>query len=356
MPVARSMIQVFLHWWLEQLASLVPAIWREMGYRVPDCILFTQEHAMVSAAVRRRGFLQSLGQFDTDRRGAAALGAALSHVGGRPLGAVLQPVDPNVLRKVVSLPLLARRNLRQVLEFELDHETPFRAEDVVWHYRICRIDRAAERIDVELLMVPRRLLTRACELAEAAGLRTEAVEIADSDGHMHRIGLSAASAHRQGLARHRTAALAVLLLGLALTTVVLPFVQVERSLLQTRHEVERLRAVAGEATELRRQIEQLSRATHLLDGERGRVRDPLTVLAAATNAVPDGSYLMEFSLHGERAMLVGLSPSSAELIPALAATKPFRDPTFGAPVVRPDGSKLELFTIGAALAVTNGGG
>jgi general secretion pathway protein L len=91
-----------------------------------------------------------------------------------------------------------------------------------------------------------------------------------------------------------------------------------------------------------------------MTNERARVRDALHVLAAATQALPDNTYLTEFSLRSEQARLVGFSPSAANLIKVLAETAPFRDPTFGAPVVHPDNGKLEMFTIRVMLDPTNG--
>ena len=95
-----------------------------------------------------------------------------------------------------------------------------------------------------------------------------------------------------------------------------------------------------------------SSAAATVAGQYDQYRDPLTVLAAATAALPDSTYLTEFTLHGDHATLVGLSPSAARLIEILAKTPPFRDPTFGAPVVRPRGKTLELFTINATVAPT----
>ncbi len=321
---------------------------------MPDCILISDDQAMLTAATRHRGRLQPLGRFEADRQGAAALGAAIGHTGKRPLPAIISPSTSQTLSKVISLPLVARRNLARVLEFEMDHETPFCADDVFWCYRVQRLDRVAERLDVELVLVRRQTVEKVRGLVEAAGLRLDALEVQDSSGRRNRIGLSDGAAREGSKAPRVNVGLAGLLALLAIAAVVLPFVRLEQALGGTRAEVDRLHGIAVEATTLRKQIQQLTSAARFLASERSRVRNPLMVMAAATRALPASSYLTEFSLRGDHAVLVGLSPSAANLIPALASTKPFRDATFGAPVVRPDGNKLELFTINAALDAASG--
>ena len=49
-----------------------------------------------------------------------------------------------MLAKTVTLPLAAERELEQVLAFEMDRETPFKAEELYWIHR-SHSGRPAER-------------------------------------------------------------------------------------------------------------------------------------------------------------------------------------------------------------------
>lgn len=346
------MIQDFIHWWFGQLSSLAPAGWRETGSESQDCIVLSEDGAAFTAVARRRGATQTLGRFDADQQGAAMLAAAVGRLGARQLPIVLSPPASQALRKTLLLPRAAQRSLGQALEFEMERETPFRSDEIVWHYRVRRQDNAHDRIEVELLLVPRYAIARVCEFLHAAGLRAVAVEIAGGNGSLSRVGLQPHGSGDDRTARRVSLALAGAAGVLAVTAAVLPFARVGLALVEARSEVARLQTVGNDTVALRQEIEHLSEAQRLIAAERARVRDPLQVLAAATQALPDSTYLTEFSLRGEQATMVGLSPSAANLIAVLSAAPPFRDPAFAAPVVRPEGGKMELFTIRTQLDPT----
>lgn len=347
------MIQEFFHWWLGQLSSLAPAGWCDVGAQAQDCIVLSEDGAAYAAIVRRRGATQMLGRFDSDQRGADMLRVAVGRLGTRPLPVVLSPPAAQALRKTLLLPRAAQRNLRQALEFEMERETPFRADEIVWQYRIRRQDSPHDRIEVELLLVPRYAIARTCDFVQAAGLRTVAVETVAGDGRSLRISLQEQDSGEGRDKRRVNLALAGAAIVLAIVAVAVPFVRVGLALVAARSEVARLQKVGDETVALRQDIDRLSQAQRFIAMERARVRDPLQVLAAATQALPDSTYVTEFSLRGEQATMVGLSPSAANLIPVLSAGAPFRDPTFGAPVVRPEGGKMELFTIKVQLDPTS---
>lgn len=281
------------------------------------------------------------------------LRAAVDRLGTRLLPVILSPPAAQALRKTLLLPRAVQRNLRQALAFEMARETPFRADEIVWQYRIGRRQDSHDRIEVELLLVPRYAIARICDFAQAAGLRAMAVETVAGDGCSLRISLQERDSGEGRDKRRVNQALAGAAAVLAIGAVAVPFARVGLALVEARGDVARLQKVGDETVALRQDIDLLSQAQRFITMERARVRDPLQVLAAATQALPDSTYLTEFSLRGEQATMVGLSPSAANLIPALSAGASFRDPTFGAPVVRPEGGKMELFTIKVQLAPTS---
>lgn len=343
------MIEAFLVWWMEQLSGLVPAGLRQVDQAGRSGLLLTLDDAAITAALRKRGSSMAVGRFPIDRRGQDALTEELRRSHSRRLPLILSVPGRAVLRKSMTLPLVARRNLRQILEMEMEHETPFAPDEVVWDYRIARLDREFDRMEIELFLVPRERIAPIDEVARNAGVLPDAVEITGDGGigPLH-IPLNSAAATRPAL-RHAGVAAGCAALLLAVVAAALPYVRLERALLDARADVAALQDKVTAATALRDEVERLSRPMAFLARERARAYDPLTVLAAATRAIPNDAYLTEISLHGDHVTLVGFSPSAADLIGVLSAAKPLRDATFGAPVVRPDGNKLELFSINANL-------
>jgi general secretion pathway protein L len=107
---------------------------------------------------------------------------------------------------------------------------------------------------------------------------------------------------------------------------------------------------SAEAATFRKDAGQIAAAIGFLAKERSKNGSALTALAAATNTLPDDSYLSALSLRAGRLTLNGRSPSAAQVIGVLAQSPDFREPAFEAPVTRDPDNDLEAFTISVALA------
>ena len=75
------------------------------------------------------------------------------------------------------------------------------------------------------------------------------------------------------------------------------------------------------------------------------IKGGIAVLAAATDVMPDDTYLTEIELRGRKVTLTGHSAAASRLIGALAAAGGFRNPGFAAPITRIEALHSELFTI-----------
>ncbi|HWD59051.1 MAG TPA: hypothetical protein VG308_12265, partial [Stellaceae bacterium] len=75
------------------------------------------------------------------------------------LPVVLRLADDDVLCKTITLPLGAERDLVQVLVFEMDRETPFAVDEVVWGYRVVGRDRQRGQLTLRLRLISRAGLT-----------------------------------------------------------------------------------------------------------------------------------------------------------------------------------------------------
>ena len=69
------------------------------------------------------------------------------------------------------------------------------------------------------------------------------------------------------------------------------------------------------------------------------------MLAAITDALPDDTYLSDFTLHHREISLMGQSRDAAALIQRLSDNSVVRDPGFSAPVTRDPGTGVDNFSI-----------
>jgi len=63
-----------------------------------------------------------------------------------------------VLTRTLSLPAAAEDNLRQVLSFEMDRQTPFKADQIYFDSRVLGRDASGRNLQVELVLLPRAQL------------------------------------------------------------------------------------------------------------------------------------------------------------------------------------------------------
>src|ERR1700751_6263663 len=149
------MIREFFTWWFRQLAELLPQRLRQSAFSVADALVVAPIGPLASGVeavtihLRRNGRATTVGQFNLGDVGLAEL----PRTAGK--ATVLRLGESDVLGKTISLPLAAERELDQVLAFEMDRETPFKAEEIYWGHRIETADRKNGRLSVRLFLVPK---------------------------------------------------------------------------------------------------------------------------------------------------------------------------------------------------------
>ena len=226
------MVREFFAWWFGQLADLLPQGLRRSALNAADALVITPigplGHGAEAVVVdlRRNGKETSLGHF---RYRCRRLGGTAPH--RRDDRACSASANSEVLAKTVTLPLAAERELDQVLAFEMDRETPFKAEELYWTHRDNR-GRPAERAVVGApLAGPESERSTRCSTELAAG-RNPARPVEISDGPDK--GASLPLNGNGSRAHHASARLlwpaAACCAALAIAAVVTPFVRQELAL------------------------------------------------------------------------------------------------------------------------------
>lgn len=343
------MVREFLIWWLHQLGDLLPNGLRPFGLTASDAVVIVPASPLddcneVTVGLRHNGRETPFGRFRLDDDGSMEL----PPTAGRPV--VLRLAAETVLGKTLLLPLAAERRLDQVLDFEMEQETPFSSEDVFWSHRIARRDRRSGRLWVRLLLVPRVKLARLLEALDKRGLRPSRAEIAAGPDQHSLLPLDVGDrgfrdAPRWGL---RWAALACC--GcLACAAATTPFVRQYMALAGIERDIATDRVAAAKAQSLRQEVDRLSLDAELIEAERNSGGRPLGTLAALTRELPADTYLTDFTQQLRKVTLTGRSAAASQLIAILAAGGKLHNPAFAAPVTHIAAEHSEVFTITAEL-------
>jgi general secretion pathway protein L len=345
------MFRSFLAWWIEQLAGLLPARLLSSAALPADALVVVPIDGtrpavgtppIVELSRRRNGKSASLGRFALDEAG---LAGARRAAGPGAFGAVVLQLGPgHLLEKHLTLPLAAERGLDQVLGFEMERETPFSAEEVFWAAAVVARDSTHGRLLVRLSLVPRAALSAVTEALSTLGLSPSLLAAASAGSAGLRVIPLGGAAHRHGGWQVRALPLlAGACAALALLALALPFLRQELALRSVETRIVELQPAVDEVQALRRRL--VGGGDDGIAAERAQMVDPLQVLAAATDALPDDAYLVDLALKDAKLSLNGQAASAAPLLAALAAHPAFKDPRFGAPVTTVLGDTAQVFSI-----------
>jgi general secretion pathway protein L len=341
------MMRALLDWWLEQLGELRPQWLRRRLATPTDGIIITpiepldRKPDIVSVELRRGGKETTIGEFKVHSPHLGTL------PGLRNLPAILRLPRSDVLEKTVELPLAAQSELDQVLEFEMDRQTPFSVDELYWDHRIASIDRQRGRVTVRLAMVLRRNVDPFLAVLKRAGIVPMRVEVLGDLSATPLISLEGGRSHH--LPRQPAWATAIACAALALAAAATPFVRQSLALASLDREIADARSAAAAAEKLRQEIDRLSGNAAFIAGERGKAVRSLDVLAAVTRLLPDDTYLTGLELRQKKLTLTGRSAAAAPLISALAADPLFHNPVFSAPVTRLESTQGEVFSVTAEM-------
>jgi general secretion pathway protein L len=341
-------MRLFLSWWFSQLAGLLPGFMTHATVRSVDAIILDVGVGTTTLLIRVQGAVTRIMQAAGNELGLRDLARALQERKSLPALLLLRVPPEWVLKKRVSFPAAARRNLKTLLGFEIDRETPFARDEIYWNHGPTGREAGQGRIDLELRIIPKRCVEPLLDAARRAGLEPSAVEIEAGEGRASLVSLrdeiSPVEPRFKWPLIPRAVALCVCMLA-----AMAPFAYQEWAIVSTDALLASIKAQADEAIALRRSLERLTRAADFFNKDKC-CESGLAMLAAVTQALPDDSYLTALQLHGDRLMMSGLSPSAAHLVGLFAHSPLFKDPSFDSPVVGTRDGDLERFTISVSLA------
>ncbi|MGD8498347.1 MAG: PilN domain-containing protein [Chromatiales bacterium] len=349
-------IPQFFDWWLGELADMLPESLRGVLRPEKRRLLVVIEEdqarfAMVGPGGRRElGSLTLTGDSEEARRVDALLGK--DRLGVEDI--VLCLPAAAVMQKTLSLPLAAQENLREVLSFEMDRYTPFRADAVYYDYRVQARDPQAGRLRVWLGVVPRARLDPLLESLAAMGLQPGIVDVAleEPEAESPELNLLPVERRRRGprSAKVLNRVLASLVALLVIAALAIPLVQRHALVDSLRQELAVARAEAEEARRLREQLDR-STAEGAFLVQRKREELPLVqVLDELTRLLPDDTWLYGFEAKDSTVELKGESSEAAMLVSAIENAPFFSNTRFAAAITKNPQSGDDRFVLSTSIA------
>jgi general secretion pathway protein L len=326
-----SALPGFLRWWGGELSALLPVRWRQAfagGER-----WYVLERGDGVWQLRRAGESLSIADaYDTDTvdHRAALLARALGECDPADRRIALLMPAAQVLRRRLVLPVAARDNLRQVVGYDIDRQTPFRAEDIHFGVRELGEGGPEGRFVAELAATPRASLDPLLDELTALRVAPDRVDVPLGYQLAGVDLLPPTRAPRRVDRRRRlnlalVAAIVLLLLG-----AMAAWLHNRQVALDTmRADVDAMQSDAQRVKALRQRLMDSAGASGFLVRRKSESPSILPVLDELTHRLPDDTWLERFTLNATGQIgFQGQSPQAARLIDALKGARSIGEPSF----------------------------
>lgn len=321
----------FFEWWGSELRALLPVRWRTLFGG--GALWHLLERQGDQWKLRRAEHSEPLASWSDSLDPAAqqaALAEALRGVDREDLRLALCLPASTVLRRTVLLPLAARDSLQQVGAFEMDRQTPFRAEQVRYDLHELNRPASAGRFAAELVAVPRTTLDPLLDRLSLLGISVDAVDMAIGHG---RLGVNLLPPEQAPRRRHPRQQLNWALAAGAVVLLLLVLAQWLHNRQSTvdamRTQVESMRTEAQSVSGLRQQLQDNAGAAGFLAARKKHTVSVLGVLQDLTQRLPDTAWLERMSIDNNGQVgFQGQSAQAAKLVDALKDSTVIADANF----------------------------
>ncbi|MCK7594579.1 PilN domain-containing protein [Pseudomarimonas salicorniae] len=332
----QSRLPGFLDWWFGELRGLLPQRWQAYLRVQQTQLLLRRIGDVLHLEAAEGGSTETLGQIHAESPpGELQLSEQVGAEAARAPRILLLPADAVLVRRL-SFPAAAAGNVRSLVGFEIDRQTPFRADQVEYDCRLLPAEKGARQVSVELAVVTReRLASELAGLGELAQ-RLDAVDVAREGG---RAGFNLLPPAQRRPHDHRPMLINLALVAFSASLLLLAMGQLvenrREAVAQVEAEVEARRVEARRTAQLRKTLEEAATAANFLAEHKAQRPTTISLLRDLTDILPDDTFLERLTITGADLSLTVQSGSAAKLIGLFQTSGQFADPTLlGA--VQPD--------------------
>jgi len=343
----------FFQWWIGELTKAMPAAWQEKLQRSQRRVTVKPDGDSLLIGVdenRRQSTLRVLPLTPDDAVQKQQVDDLLGENDLAEAPRFLLLDQGSVLSKELSLPPAAESNLAQVLTFEMDRQTPFKASGVYFDWKIIERAGPSGQLLLKLFVVPRSDVDGAIKTAADSGFSLAGIDVLEGNStlglNLLPVGLRTHTVNPKTRLNYVLGAASVVLLALVMT----------QSLYLRSHQVseleEAIAAVQGEARQVMRikeQIQDTSEAAGFLAMRRAEAPLAIELLADITRILPDDTFLDRLVIRKENVQLQGKSQNAQRLIEMVNESSMLDEASFRGSTRLDARSGLEIFEVNAVV-------
>jgi general secretion pathway protein L len=349
-PPWQVRLERFWRWWSGELMSLAPAL----GATRSPLVAF-EGSALVVLEPRLAGEDRvELGELD-DARATGAVRALLEKVGESRGRARLALAPYESLVRRVTMPAATEENLANVLGFEMDRLTPFRAEDVYYDHRVVARDGGAGTLEVVLAVARREIVDAKLARLRELGVSVQGVLVREQS---QRPGpaLDLLPTGQRGDGEKPRERLAKQVLGgaalvLLLAALAIPAYRKRSEMYAITPAMEKAAAEAKSTDALIQDLERQVADYNFLIGKKHANAPALAYIEEIARLLPDNTWLQQLDIKStgkaREVLISGETVSASKLIEILEQSQLLQNAAPRGPVTRGTQPGTERFLIAA---------
>ncbi len=345
------------NWWIAQLLACLPYSVRRLLFRRKIVLVKKQDTGFEfyldyeTPGPTTFGGDQNNPQFDRRKSISSGKARRLARSGA---AVVLLLARREILSKAIKLPAVARANFRDVVGFEMDRLTPFKADDVYFDCWLQTRDDSAsqnegDQISIDLLVVPKAVVEPYIFDLARLHLTVARIGAAETDPQILHSAISISQKYRRIVrVRHIVNTLLfTVVIALAATSIYFDFRDRRATIDELAGRVLVMRDRAIETNQMRDRLNQLTQRIAVPSEVRTKNRRQTDVLNRITAILPDDTYLDRLQVEEGKLSLSGYSENASTLIGRFNKSGLFRNVRFASPVVSDRRTGRDRFNISA---------
>ena len=342
----------FLRWWKHELSFLVPEKIKQLVIDKQGFIIISPEGSQLALTYTDNEQVEFLAKLDRNESGIARY-KALQETDERLAKAIviLRLTNQDAIQKELGLPTAAKENLYQVVAYELDRYTPFKAEQVYFAVKPLAGVNEPGQIGVMLILTTREVLDGLYEDIKAIGLSPL---FADYEGSANNLDQRDDTYNLlpEGLRQKTAKALHLIHTALITSACILLAAVIALPVWFEYQAVEALELKTGalekdarKVKALQSDIDAVINETRQLIDEKSAKPGVIEMLNALSALIKDDTWLSYAQYSDGHLQIQGESPAASTLIAVLEASELFANARFVSPVTQDSITKLERFQI-----------
>lgn len=354
-------VSTFWRWWMAELKMLLPPSLRRIlehnGERI--VIEFDQQEACVALYSMGHKKLLGCSPVAPDMTAASPPPALTEFLGNGTRDTIVCLPRQQTLQTTISLPIEAAGNLREVLGYEIDRQTPFKSEQVYFDAEIIERKAGNRYMRIRLTVVPRKILDSAVKTARDWGLQPAVVSTGEYDQPASAMpGTSILNLlppeHRsrtRGPWTPLSRLLAISALGLAIAAITLPLIRQTTEIRKLEMQIEADKIEAEATLGLRNELDRLVPESRFILEQKQQTPVIVEVVNELSLILPDDTWIQRFQLSGSKLTIQGESSAASALIRLLENSSMFQNATFITAVAHNPKTGQERFQITATVVM-----